>query len=68
VTLHSFLHDPPWRQALQRLVNRPSYLARKAIQQQSAWLGARAKAGMKRWVPVLSRIASNAYRTDGRWR
>lgn len=67
LTLHSFLHDPPSIQALKRLVNYPAYLGRKAIQRQYHWLGTRAKAGLKRWLPVLSRIASNAYRSGGRW-
>jgi hypothetical protein len=67
LTLVSFLHDPPWLQAIKRPVNYPAYLARKAIQQQSVWLRARAKASLKRWIPVLSRIASNAYRSGGKW-
>jgi len=68
LTLASFLRDPRWLQVLKRLVNHPAYLVRKALQQLSSALRALANTALKRWVPVLSRIANNAYRSGGRWR
>lgn len=68
LTLHSFLHDPPWLQAIKRLVNYPVYLARKSVQQLLASLRAWVKAGLKAWIPVLSRVANNAWRSGGKWR
>jgi hypothetical protein len=63
----SFLHDPPALQAIKRAVNYPHYLGTKASTRLLRWARARAKHGIKRGLPVISRIAVNAVRTKGKW-
>ena len=63
----SFLHDPPAVQAMKRAINYPHYLGAKASARLFSWIRARAKHGIKRGLPVISRIAVNAVRTKGKW-
>lgn len=63
----SFLHDPPALQAIKRTVNYPVHLGAKASARLFRWLSSRAKNGIKRGLPVISRIAVNAVRTKGKW-
>lgn len=59
----SFLHDPPALQWAKRLVNYPAYLGSKFVEHGSKWMRVRAKNGLKRRLPALTRMASNALRT-----
>ena len=63
----SFLHDAPPIQAIKRAVNYPHYLGAKATARLLQWVKGRAKHGIKRGMPVISRIAVNAVRTKGKW-
>ena len=63
----SFLHDPPAVQAIKRAFNYPHYLGAKATARLFKWLKLQAKQGVKRRLPVVSRIAVNAVRTKGKW-
>lgn len=63
----SFLHDPPALQAIKRVLNYPHYLGAKATTRLLGWLAYSAKNGIKRGLPVVSRIAVNAVRTKGKW-
>jgi hypothetical protein len=63
LSLRSFLYDPPWLQRIKRVANYPAYLGSKAIQHNTRWLRDRAKQGLRRRLPALTRMVVSTFRS-----
>jgi predicted Ser/Thr protein kinase len=63
LSIRSFLYDPPAVQWAKRMVNYPTYLGSKIAKHQALWLAQGTKRGLRKRMPAVTRIVTNAFRS-----